>query len=109
MFEKILPKHRITAPYHTLAGLDYPQFPAWAVLLISSGCTLFTDSDQTRATCDPELKCGNMTDEEWTSLGLVDETITAIAVNPCNDGHILAGSLWNASAGTEGKIFMYVN
>jgi hypothetical protein len=71
-------------------------------LLVS--CGIF-GSDDNGIQCNPDLICTNDVSGEWTFLGLGDETITAIAVNPCNAGHILAGSLWNFSAGRQGKIF----
>lgn len=76
-------------------------------LLLVAGCGLLGSDDG--VSCNPDFVCSNAVSDEWTYLGLGDETITAIAVNPCNAGHILAGSLWNDSAGIQGKIFRSTN
>jgi len=43
--------------------------------------------------------------EEWKLLGLENETVTAIAVNPINPKIIYAGTMYDYSAGKSGKLF----
>lgn len=53
----------------------------------------------------PADPCPNITSGRWTSLGLENESVTAIAVHPCNPGIIYAGTQFNFSDGTQGKLF----
>lgn len=47
--------------------------------------------------------------EQWKFLGLENETITAIAVDPVNTNIIYAGTLYDYSAGINGKLFKSVD
>lgn len=53
----------------------------------------------------PADPCPNITSGRWTSLGLENESVGAIAVHPCNPGIIYAGTQFNFSAGVQGKLF----
>ena len=48
-------------------------------------------------------------EEQWHILGLGDETVTAIAVDPINTNVIYAGTLYDYSAGINGKLFKSIN
>lgn len=48
-------------------------------------------------------------DSTWTYLGLGNESITAIAIDPTNPDIIFAGSMSNFSAGTPGRLFKTTN
>ena len=48
-------------------------------------------------------------DSTWTYLGLGNETITAIAVDPTNPDVLFAGSMSDFSAGTPGRLFKTTN
>jgi len=56
--------------------------------------------------CDPSLvtPC-DAPINQWQSLGLGNESITAIEVDPCNPQTIYAGSSSDFSAGTPGRLF----
>ena len=47
--------------------------------------------------------------EQWHSLGLKNETVTAIAVDPKNTNIIYAGTLYDYSAGINGKLFKSID
>lgn len=47
--------------------------------------------------------------EQWQLLGLEDETVTAIAVDPVDPSIIYAGTLYNYSAGKSGKLFKSID
>jgi hypothetical protein len=66
----------------------------WAV-----GCGLFDSGSEEPVTC------ANAVIEEWTYLGLGDEIVQTIAINPGNSAHIMVGTSQDFSAGTQGKIF----
>lgn len=48
-------------------------------------------------------------DSIWTYLGLGAETVTAIALHPTNFDILYAGSMYDYSAGTVGKLFKSTN
>lgn len=54
---------------------------------------------------DPEATCSNSTAEQWTLLGLKDETVASILVHPENPRVIFAGTSFDFSAQRDGKIF----
>ncbi|PJB02445.1 MAG: hypothetical protein CO127_00150 [Ignavibacteria bacterium CG_4_9_14_3_um_filter_36_18] len=47
--------------------------------------------------------------DEWTFLGLENETVTAIAIDPVDPNIIYAGTLYDFSAGINGKLFKSIN
>lgn len=47
--------------------------------------------------------------EQWKSLGLENEQVTAIAVDPVNPDVIYAGTLYDFSGGINGKLFKSTN
>lgn len=49
--------------------------------------------------------CENIPSDEWTLLGLKEESVTSIAVHPEKAGVIYAGTASNFSDGREGKLF----
>lgn len=46
---------------------------------------------------------------QWKLLGLEDESVTAIAVDPINSNIIYVGTLYDYSAGKSGKLFKSMN
>jgi len=85
---------------------------AWVSILVLSGCS---NDNLAQRPCAETTTCSqpvtntcagkNIASDKWTSLGLENESITAIAVHPCNPGIIYAGTQYNFSAGTQGKLF----
>ncbi|AXJ02145.1 hypothetical protein CYPRO_2907 [Cyclonatronum proteinivorum] len=70
-----------------------------------NGCGVFgTDDD--RVVCNSDFVCTNAISADWTYLGLGDEAVQTIAINPCNSAHILAGTAQSFSSGIQGKIFL---
>ena len=53
----------------------------------------------------PANVCPNAASGSWTSLGLENESVSAIAVHPCNPSIIYAGTQFNFSDGVQGKLF----
>lgn len=86
----------------------------WVVLLslVAGGCG---GNDLDREPCAEDLPCPqpavnpcedrDLSSDRWTSLGLEDESVSAIAVHPCNPGIIYAGTQRDFSAGVRGKLF----
>lgn len=69
-------------------------------------CGLFdSDSEGDSKNCRPDFVCTNAVSNDWTYLGLGEEAVQTIAINPCNSAHILAGTAQDFSAGIQGKIF----
>lgn len=50
-----------------------------------------------------------LNDTAWTYLGLANETISAIAIHPSDSRIMYAGSSFDFSAGTNGKLFKSTN
>jgi hypothetical protein len=69
-------------------------------------CAIFGSDDHFSVDIDPDFECTNASAGTWSYLGIPEEIILSIAINPLNAGHILAGTSGNFSAGTQGKIFM---
>lgn len=51
----------------------------------------------------------NPPDTAWTYLGLGNETVTSIAIDPANSNIIYVGSIYDYSAGKVGKLFKSTN
>lgn len=76
--------------------------------LTIAGCGIFS-SENDSINCNPDFVCTNAVTDEWTYLGLGEEAVQTIAINPCNSAHILAGTAQDFSAGIQGKIFRSTN
>jgi len=72
--------------------------------IFTTGCGIF-GSDDENINCNPELVCSNAVSNDWTYLGLGEEAVQTIAINPCNSAHILGGTAQSFSSGIQGKIF----
>lgn len=77
------------------------------LLIFINGCSLFSKNDTT--TCQSDFVCTNAISDEWTHLGLGEEAVQTIAINPCNSAHILAGTAQSFSSGIQGKIFRSID
>ncbi len=76
-------------------------------ILILGGCReLDIDNNSCK---NKDFECTNAVSSEWTYLGLGEESVQTIAINPCNSSHILAGTAQDFSSGKQGKIFMSTN
>ena len=76
------------------------------LLFIVVGCGIFGSDDRFEVPFDPDFVCTNSEPGTWNYLGIPEERILSIAINPFNAGHILVGTSANFSHSTEGKIFM---
>lgn len=80
------------------------------IALVVSGC-LYNEIDLPSCTETipclnvPDDPCPDITSDRWISLGLENESVTAIAVHPCNPGIIYAGTQFRFSDGVQGKLF----
>lgn len=87
-------------------------FLAGLFALVAAGCG---GHGPDRRPCAEDLPClppavnacqdRNLSLNRWTSLGLENERVSAIAVHPCNPGIIYAGTSRDFSAGVRGKLF----
>ena len=93
-----------------LTSVSFSLLWAGLLALVLHGCG---GSDLDRQPCAEDLpcpqpttnSCSNLIPGEWTSLGLENEEVTAIAVHPCNPGIIYAGTQRDFSAGVQCKLF----
>lgn len=82
------------------------KYPAFLIilltLLVMAGCSLFENEQEEKPfiTCEPLPPS-----DQWISLGLADEAVTAIAVHPRHYGVIYAGTSQDFSSRRSGKIF----
>lgn len=76
------------------------------LVVLTSSCALL-DRDRNDLPFDLALEatCSNSTADQWTLLGLKDETVASILVHPENPQVIFAGTGFDFSAGRQGKIF----
>lgn len=93
-----------------LLSVGFPLLCAGLLALVLHGCGSDALNRQPCAEDLPCLEpavnaCPNVTSDQWTSLGLENEDVTAIAVHPCNPGIIYAGTSRNFSSGVQGKLF----
>jgi len=88
-----------------------PYLPMQTVMFLIFGlflasCGLFdSDSEEDSINCRSDVVCTNAVSNDWTYLGLREEAVHTIAINPCNSAHIMAGTTQDFSAGIQGKIF----
>lgn len=78
------------------------------VFTLLNGCGVF-GSDDDRVVCNSDFVCTNAISADWTYLGLGNEAVQTIAINPCNSAHILAGTAQSFSSGIQGKIFRSID
>lgn len=71
-----------------------------------AGCGLFDSKDHFKVESDPDYQCLNSTNSEWRYLGIPEEYILSMAINPINARHMLVGTSANYSDGKQGKIYM---
>lgn len=76
------------------------------ISMVFTGCGIFGSDDSFEVASDPSFVCTNSEPGTWNYLGIPEEIILSIAINPHNAGHMLVGTSGNFSDGTQGKIFM---
>lgn len=70
-----------------------------------AGCGIFGSKEKDPFDLKPDAVCTNSTSDEWTHLGLSEETVLSILVHPQNPQVIFAGTGFDFSAQRDGKIF----
>lgn len=70
-----------------------------------AGCGIFGSKEKDPFDLKPDAACTNSTSDEWTHLGLSEETVLSILVHPQNPQVIFAGTGFDFSAQRDGKIF----
>lgn len=77
-------------------------------IFLMASCGLLGSNDDS-SDCNPDFVCTNAVSGDWTFLGLGEEAVQTIAINPCNSAHIIAGTAQDFSAGIQGKIFRSID
>ena len=85
-----------------------------SMLLIITACRIIgSDGDSVDGdysiNCVSDIVCTNAVSDDWVYLGLGEEAVQTIAINPCNSAHILAGTAQSFSSDIQGKIFRSID
>jgi len=82
----------------------------FVLLIFLTSCNIFNSNDDDSIVNNafelkPDAVCTNSSSDEWTHLGLNEESVRSILIHPENPQVIFAGTSFDYSAQRDGKIF----